>query len=242
MDATGMKARVKDRLQRAGWDINRFPYAKDAPPRRARLLTAKGVDLVVDVGANIGQYGLELRRWGYAGDILSLEPMGAAYEGLSATAEADGRWTAIRSAAGAEAGKLTINIAGNSVSSSALPMLQRHSDASPHSVYVTTETAPVDRLDKLLADRLTTYRRPYLKIDTQGFESHVLDGAAGVLDRFVGVELELSLVPLYEGQTLMPDMLERMAKAGLRLAMLTEGFFDQGTGETLQMDGVFLRD
>jgi FkbM family methyltransferase len=71
------------------------------------------VDLVVDVGANIGQYGRLLRDWGYDGRILSFEPMRDEYAVLSRVADADGWWETVRSA---DDGELAIHVTGNSLS------------------------------------------------------------------------------------------------------------------------------
>jgi FkbM family methyltransferase len=228
-------------LRRAGWDVQRHPGWFDFAHRRAVLMGARGIDLVIDVGANAGQYGEELRDYGYTGEIISLEPLTDAHARLAARARRDPRWTALRTAAGAHAGELTINLAANSDSSSALAMLDRHLDAAPQSAYVGRERVPVERLDAVAAPYVARAQRPYLKIDTQGFEWEVLDGASELLPQLAGVELELSLVALYEGQRTWLELIERMAAAGLRPVGLGHDFWDERTGETLQVDGIFVR-
>lgn len=205
------------------------------------MLASLQVDLVVDVGANIGQYGADLRRFGYEGRILSFEPMRAAHAILLKRAEADGSWTAVRSALGVDVGGIDINVAGNSISSSVLPMLDRHADVAPKSRYVGVETVPMARLDEVASDQIKVARSPFLKIDTQGYEATVLKGAEGVLSRLVGVELEMSLVPLYQGQMLMSETIDWMTEHGFRLGGLSRGLCDGESGETLQADGIFLR-
>jgi FkbM family methyltransferase len=229
-------------LRRTGWDLHRHPGWFDFAHRRSVLMAARGIDLVLDVGANAGQYGAELREYGYDGPIVSFEPLAAAHARLAARSGADPRWTAVRSAVGAHPGELAINVAANSDSSSALAMLDAHLDAAPQSAYVGVEHVPVDTLDALAAPHLAHARRPYLKVDTQGFEWAVLDGAAATLPQLAVVELELSLVPLYEGQHTWLQLVERMADAGLRPVGLGHDFWDERTGETLQVDGIFVRD
>lgn len=233
---------VTTRLHRLGWDLRRHPAYFDFAHRRAVLLRSCGIDLVIDVGANVGQFAGELREYGYTGRIISLEPLSSAYAQLSRRAAADPAWTALRTAAGTGHGELTINVAANSDSSSALPMLDRHLAAAPQSAYVATESAPVDRLDVILAPYLDDARAPYMKIDTQGYEWDVLDGAGDALDRFAAVELELSLVGLYDGQRTWLELIERMHAAGFRTVGLQHDFWDEATGETLQLDGIFVRD
>jgi FkbM family methyltransferase len=235
-----VKRYVRPAVRRLGYDLIRFPGA-NPEHLRGRILAARQVDLVVDVGANIGQYGRRLREGGYTGRILSLEPMRREFDVLADVAAADGRWDAIRAGAGAETGELTIHRAANSISSSFLPMLERHLDVAPKSGYDGDEVVPVERLDVLAADAVARASRPYLKVDTQGYESTVLDGAGGLIDQFVGIELEMSMVPLYGGQLLVLDTLQRLDRLGFRLAGIAPALIDDDTGETLQADGIFLR-
>jgi hypothetical protein len=98
----------------------------------------------------------------------------------------------------------------------------------------------MERLDTLLGDELRRFRRPFLKIDTQGFERPVLAGAENVMSHIAGIEMEMSLVPLYQGQMLFREALSLMDEKGFWLAGLATGFWDDRTGEMLQVDGIFL--
>ena len=70
----------------------------------------------------------------------------------------------------------------------------------------------------------------------------MLDGAAGVFDRIVAAELELSLVELYEGQELLAELHERMRAQGFALVWLGESVFrDPASDEILAVDGIFVR-
>lgn len=102
-----------------------------------------------------------------------------------------------RCAIGAYDGEVEINIAGNSVSSSILPMMESHASAAAGSVYIATEKVPIFRLDTIATPYLGKAHKPFLKIDTQGYEWQVLDGASTILPQMSGVLCELSLVPLY---------------------------------------------
>lgn len=231
---------VNRRVRRHGWTIARWP-AGHPGYRRHLMLLDRRVDLVLDVGANAGFYTQELREFGYQGQVLSFEPLSTAFERLRSAATHDPAWDIVRSGVGAEAGQLTLNISGNSVSSSMLPMLARHADSAPESRFIGTEIVPIEPLDVLAKEAIANAEHPFLKVDTQGYEVAVLDGATETLAQVIGVELEMSMVPLYEGQILMPETIDRMESAGFRLAGLNSGFWDRTTGETLQVDGTFLR-
>jgi FkbM family methyltransferase len=222
---------------RAGFDVTRETFKRHF----VHELHERGIDTVLDVGANAGQFGSALRRAGFTGRIISVEPLAAAYDRLASVASSDPQWTAERAGVGAEPGTLTVNVAANSVSSSVLPMLDRHAQAAPQSVYVATEDVPGTTVDELVKRHDVTPESALLKVDVQGYELPVLRGAADTLDRFAAVRSEMSLVALYEGQALLPDLLAELAGHGFELWTLERGFVEPATGRLLQVDGVFFR-
>lgn len=204
------------------------------------MLAKHGVDLVLDVGASVGAYGTTLRSFGYTGRIHSFEPLSAAFADLQATVAADDLWTARNVALGAEAGEAVINVASNSASSSILPMLDTHIDAAPSVRYVGTETIELARLDDETKELLTPSTRPFLKLDTQGFERDVLSGGAATVDACVGIQMELSLVPLYDGGMLIDEAVGWAYANGFQMVGIEQGY-TAPSGEILQIDGVFIR-
>jgi FkbM family methyltransferase len=151
-------------------------------------------------------------------------------------------------ALGATTGEIEINIAANSYSSSILPMLDSHLAAAPNSAYLQKEKVPLRRLDDILADLLADLVPPtapgryiFLKLDVQGYESQVLAGATQLLNHTLAIQLEMSLLPLYEGETLMPQMHAAMTAKGFDLWDLEPSFRDPATGRLLQLDGIFIR-
>lgn len=200
------------------------------------------IDLVLDVGANTGQFASEIRQGGYAGRIVSFEPLSQAHAELQQSSAGDPLWDAYpRCALGDHDGEVQINIAGNSQSSSILPMLESHRSAAPESAYQGKEIVPIKTLDTVAGQYLKDARAAFLKIDTQGFEWQVLDGARDTLPHIKGILVELSLVPLYEGQHLWREIIDRLEAAGFTLWAFNPVFSDQASGRTLQVDGVFYR-
>ena len=80
-----------------------------------------------------------------------------------------------------------------------------------------------------------------LKIDTQGTERRVLDGARGVLPRIAAVQMELSVVPVYDGEPSYLDSIRHMAELGFVPALFITGYFNRRTARLIGMDGVFVR-
>jgi FkbM family methyltransferase len=208
--------------------------------RHRLLFSYLPIDLILDVGANTGQFALQCREAGYQGEILSFEPSAAAHAALLQSAALDPHWSvADRMALGSSNGEADINIAANSYSSSILPMLDAHLTANPASRYIQKEKVPLCRLDDVLPANPT--RRIFLKIDVQGYESHVLAGATQTLTQILAIQLEMSLVPLYEGQVLMPQMQAELTAIGLDLWDLEPNFRDPATGRLLEVDAIFTR-
>lgn len=232
-----LKMAVRTTLYKRRLDLVRDPF----PVRIAAALGFFALDTVIDVGANVGQYGSSLRAAGYRGRIVSCEPLSDAYARLERRAGSDAAWTAVRTAVGAGPGTTSINVSANSYSSSVLPMTSAHTGAAPGSEYVATETVEVTTLAALVKAQSIDPARTWLKIDTQGYESQVLDGAADLVGAFAAIQLELSFVPLYDGQALFDELVGRLTGAGLSMYGLDGGFSDPRTGRTLQCDGVFVR-
>lgn len=229
-------------LRRLGYEVHPFTPAESALARRKMLMQHYGVQTVLDVGANTGQYAQELRiDIEFSGDIISFEPLPTAFQELERTCRRDPRWRALNCALGSAPEFREINVAANSLSSSLLTMLERHRDAASGSGYIGKARIEVRTLDSLF-DELLPAPAPkeiYLKIDTQGFEREVLKGATNSLPRIRTIELELSLVPLYRDGPLLEEMCELMRSHGYTLVWLESGFVDARSGQTLQADGVF---
>lgn len=237
-----LQHRIRLGLRRLGVDVDRYP-SSDPMFSVVRLLTHFGIDCVIDVGANSGGFASAIRSLGYSGRIVSLEPLSGTFELLAARAAKDPDWEAVRVAAGDKDRQININIAGNAgASSSVLAMLDTHAEAAPESRYVGTETVPQRRLDGLLPEMGVGSARPaFLKLDVQGYESAVLDGAVELFGAgaITGLQMELSLVPLYAGAMTYKEGLDRAERLGLSLMGLIPGFSDQRSGRLLQFDAVF---
>lgn len=233
---------IKELALKAGIEVNWYNAAQSDIARLFKLLAFHKIDTILDVGANNGGYGKMLRKGGYAGAVLSFEPLADAHENLLRASMGDEKWQiAPRMAIGASSGEIEINVAGNSTSSSILPMQATHESAAPQSRYVGSEKVPLKRLDEVEHPFIARSEKLLLKIDTQGYEMPVLEGARALLPRVHGIQLELSLLPLYEGQVLYREMIDWLAEKGFELWSVMPGFVDQATGRMLQMDGVFFR-
>ena len=234
---------VKQRLRGIGVDIKRLHVASDPGLQLAQAMTHFGIDLVLDVGANRGQFAQELRANGYRGSIVSFEPLSSAHAELVVAAKHDPAWRVHeRVALGASEGSIIINIAGNSASSSVLDMLDLHREAALGTGYVGKEEVPLRRLDSVAPPYMDSGTQTLLKIDVQGFQHQVLEGAAGIIPRVQAHLCELSLAPLYRGEELWQETTDSLHRLGFTLWSLFPGFVNPRDGRTLQMDGLFVRE
>jgi FkbM family methyltransferase len=200
-----------------------------------------GVSLVLDVGASAGEFGRTLRAEGYAGRIVSLEPLPSAFAELERRASHDAAWECRRIAVGGRDGRGELHVSANAVSSSLLPVGGDHVRAAPGARRVRSESVALARLDTLAAELVRPGERPFLKLDVQGAELEALRGGERLLDRLAGVECELSLTELYVGQPLLADVAGWLRERAFVLVSLAPALTDPSSGELLQVDGLFAR-
>lgn len=206
-----------------------------------RLIETYGIDLIIDVGANYGGYGKELRTGGYKNRIMSFEPLASVYRILEESARGDSLWQTMHCALGAQAGSQTIHVSANTTSSSLLDMLPAHKDAAPEACYVGEEIIQVVTLDGLYEKFCAEAKSIWLKIDTQGFEKQVLDGAASSLQLIDTVQLEVSFTPLYDGSATYLELIQFMEAHDYQITGMEPGFCDPNSGRLLQADFTFHR-
>lgn len=211
-----MKRLLHRTLHRFGLDVVRTRTVNDALSQHlANVLSEKHIDCVIDVGANAGQYGARLRATGYRGRIVSFEPVAAAFARLSALAKGDPDWECHQLALGARSGEATINVFAQDEFASFLPASAFGKETWGALSHARPENVKVVRLDDIFDELVGARARScLLKMDTQGFDKFVFEGAQGCLDRVAALQSELSLIAVYEGMPSMYDVLRDYHDAG----------------------------
>jgi FkbM family methyltransferase len=230
-------------LERVGVSVSRFP-GEHPVGRLVGMLGHHAIELVVDVGANEGGYARDLRRFGYRGLIESFEPLADPFQVAARFAAVDPSWRVRNFALGAESAEVDMHVAANhGASSSVLAMLPSHEAAAPEATIVGKELVRQRTLDDTFREHPSKDLKTFLKLDVQGYEERVLDGAAEFLASplVVGLQIELSLVQLYEGSWLLNDVFSYTARRGFELWRIMPGFTDSSSGRMLQADGIFFR-
>lgn len=223
----------------ARFDIHVIRRSELAVQNRNQLVERIGVNRILDVGAHQGDFVLDLVQAGWSGSADSFEPDQRSFVLLQKRAAKVEWWTAHQVAVSNVESKMDLYLARNEVSSSLRPMMAAHVNAEPNSEILGSMSVSTRRLDDLVEVLPTD--RIFLKIDVQGFESEVLDGAVKTMPNVVMAQVELSFVPLYEGQSLWLEVVSTLVAHGFHLCGMILGFYDPDTGVLLQADGLFIR-
>jgi FkbM family methyltransferase len=230
-----MKKILKKILKSLGYQINKYQEEN-----RLKIIGQFNINKLFDVGANVGQYSLNMREMGFNSKIISFEPLKTAYDTLKEVASKDSNWIVNNYALGSENGESEINVSENLVSSSILNMLPEHIKRAPESIYVSKQKIEIKRLDEVFNNYFEEGDNVMLKIDTQGYEKNVVFGAEGILNKIKIIQLEMSVVALYENAITFIEMINFLDSKGFELFYLENGFSDTKTGKLLQVDGLFI--
>jgi FkbM family methyltransferase len=183
------------------------------------ILGKLSINCVLDVGANRGQFGTLLRGIGYTGWIISFEPVRANYEVLKALAAKREPWRVFPYALGAADERREINVAEETVFSSFLTPREESQVRFPTNRLERKEEVEVRRLDRILETCLKDISSPriYLKLDTQGFDLAVIEGAQTILPRILALQTEVSLHDLYHGMPSFVESISRLRAFGFEI-------------------------
>jgi FkbM family methyltransferase len=247
LTVTGPNPRFKRFIHRSfqsvGFDVVRTESVNGAlDSHLANVFRRLEVDCVLDVGANAGQYGAFLRDLGYDGHIISFEPTREAFARLEERARDDGDWSCYNVALGSAATERELNVYGNSMFSSFLSATDDAKSRWGSLSKVERARVRVVRLDDVY-DKIIEGRRAhsvFLKMDTQGSDLDVFEGARGCLGDITGLQSEVPFIPLYAGMPRALEFLSAFEREGFQLS----GFYPvnrDGTLALIEADCVFVK-
>lgn len=216
---------VKGVLRRFGFDIvTHRPFLE--------LLEQWGIKCLLDVGANAGQFGKELRQVGYIGTIYSFEPTKRAFESLLDASNADERWHTENIGFGSLSESRLVSVASDSQLTSMLDPLRPHPFAG-------SELIHLRRLDEWLTGARLDLSRTCLKLDVQGYENEILSGAGRFLPQFAAVISELAIYPTYRDQPYAEDVVAHLRTQGFDLWVTRRGTWTPHGMREVERDGLF---
>jgi len=199
------------------------------------IIDKNGINLVLDVGANVGQFGTDLRNAGYNGQIISFEPASAPFQHLAKRSQKDKLWTVFNFALGDCIEEADLNIASNSGLSSSILEPNLHSIFFPTIIFNHSERIQISTLSTFIKNHHLADRKILLKIDAQGYENLILQGAIEIFDSVISTYLELSLVELYGGEASALLILNTLSNLGHEISDIQRGI-ESKNGKLLQID------
>ncbi len=195
------------------------------------------VSIVIDGGANEGQWAKRVRRDGYSGRIISIEPGSRAFSKLQASSGDDPAWDALNVALGSKSARAHLYLSSNDGMSSSLKKPDRHLVDFPTVKFAGTEEVSVLTLETLLDD---IHENVMVKLDIQGFEMEALEGIGSALDKISVIELEMTLLPMYQEENSIGQILVAIENMGFELFSISE--FGKGkNGQVSYFDVIALR-
>jgi len=214
------------------------------PLHLGRLLARYRIDCVFDIGANSGQYARMLReRAGYAGLIVSFEPIPEMVSRIRQASARDKNWLIEELAVSDRNGVANFNVMrGSQFSSLSDP---RHDESSTftelnrvtRTIEVRTET--LDAVFTRLKEKLR-FSRPFLKMDTQGFDTAIVRGSETAIANFVGLQSELAVKKLYGSSVDFREAITLYQSRGFELSALIPNNSGQFP-ELIELDCIMLR-
>jgi len=207
-----------------------------------KILKEKNINSVLDIGANKGQFAAKLRNSGYKNEIISFEPLSKEHELLSQNAIKDDFWKIYpRCAIGNSDGNININISNYSLSSSILNFTDIHKMAKPEAKTIGVENCPIYKLNSI-AKELKLYEKDFfMKIDTQGYEKFVIEGASECIKNCKIIFCEVSLKEVYKNQDLWFTIINLLRDKGFEIASIENGVFAEKKNYLLQADIIFIK-
>tara|TARA_Y100000741_G_scaffold361926_1_gene346752 strand:+ start:2116 stop:2850 length:735 start_codon:yes stop_codon:yes gene_type:complete len=221
--------------------LNRITLSNDFNFHIVKTLDFNKIDIVIDIGANEGQFAKKIIEFGYQKKIISFEPIKSVHSMLLDNSKKYKNWIVYRYAFGKNTGYKNINISKNTVSSSILDIKKIHTDIEPNAKFLKKEKIKIITLNRYLKNKEFKNKKIFLKIDTQGYEKNILLGANRVLDNVSGIMLEASITKLYKGEESFLGIIKFLKKHGFSIWSIQRGFTNKKTGQVLQIDVIFTK-
>jgi len=221
--------------------LNKITLSNDFYYYIVRTLIHFDINILLDVGANTGQFAEKIIIYGYKKKIISFEPMLKAHKELNLKSKKYKNWEIYeRTGIGEKKGVKILNISKNSVSSSILEINKKHLIDEPNARIISKEKINVVPLNNILKKNFNKKHKIFLKIDAQGFEKKIIKGASKVLNKIKFIMLETSITPMYKREDNYIKIIEFMKKKGFYVWAIERGFSNKKTGRVNQLDIIFV--
>jgi FkbM family methyltransferase len=196
---------------------------------------------LIDIGAADGEYGafiVQHQRIRYA---YFFEPRKDCQVQLGVVAAKVEHGAVFPVALGDKDGNVKFIETAYGPSSSILPAMPHALGGFPQIQPKAELVVPLRKLDNVLAERHIEDDL-LIKVDVQGFEDRVIRGGARTFRRAKAVLIEMSFVPLYQGQLLFEEVHQSLVQAGLRFAGIKNQVVSPDTERPVFAHCVYIRE
>lgn len=206
------------------------------------LIRENGFDLVIDIGANVGQFAKKIRQAGYTGEIYSFEPSKQDFASLAKSAQNDLNWKVFNFGFGEKSEFMTLNVMNNSDFSSLLPPSLAGKNIFSSKIKVHhTEKVSIQTFDDFFQGNSLKSKKILFKVDTQGYDLKVISGATSSLKYIDFILNESSFIPIYDS---MPDFCEirdQMRRSGFEVSAILP-ITRNSIGQIIEADTLYTRE
>ncbi len=225
---------IKVLFREFGYDITRLETPDYLFQKHLKMYK---INLILDVGANIGQFAQLMFLSGFKGKIISFEPQQIPFSLIPAK----DNWEKVNTALGNFNGFTNINISKSSVCSSIPKNNTILTDEYERACYINQERIEVRKLDSIYHSYIQPADKVFLKMDVQGYEREVMLGAKQFIrDYVVGMYVEMHTQQIYENEPLMEDQITYVKNLGFELVSIHPDFITT-FGSTLGYNGMFFK-
>lgn len=232
-----MKKIIKKFFKYIGLDIRK----KSSESEPFYFLEHLDVDVVIDIGANVGLFSEEIRKKLPNAIIYAFEPLKECFNVLSAEFESDKNFHAFHMALGSHKGDALMHKNEYTPCSSILPITDIHKKEFPHAISESNEKVRVGTLDDAMGDMNIAGKVVLIKLDVQGYELEVLKGATQVIDKSKVVLIETCFTSLYDGQPLFQDIYKYLTERGFLYKGSIQQKLSKIDGMVIAQDSLFLK-
>lgn len=238
-----IRSKTNTIIKKFGYKAVKLNFMNDLEYSIKKILLDMEIDLVMDIGAYQGGFSMFILKNRLAKQVFAIEPNQNTYPTLDGICKKYKNFNFCTGVAASDKiGKTTLNISANGESSSLRNMSSIHLKAEPNSYTMDRQDIETKTLDAIIKDSYPYFDgNIFLKIDVQGFELNVLNGAASILDSTNAILIELSTEELYHGQSGDVSIRKYLEIRGYNLWGIWPVFVDQQSGKLLQYDALFIK-
>jgi FkbM family methyltransferase len=225
--------------------LKRFTPSSSEALRTTTILNDLNIKYAIDVGANTGQFAESLFDFNFKGTVISFEPVSSCYKVLKKRSKKYPRLIVPdRCAIGNIDQSIEINVTDDTVFSSILKIKDSHSSVHSKSRIVKKETVKMYRLDSIIDKYIDKNETSILlKIDTQGFEKEVLEGAKETIERIKAIKIEIPLISIYDNTKFtFYETIDFLKKNNFQPYSFNIEGVNLETGRVYTIDGLFVRE